>query len=75
MTTSKPTIYHEKQVKELCALHALNNLFQVIMTLSELLPNNVRNGREGEHHLALSGRYRLDVSFSGVLNCKSGLYV
>ncbi|XP_066998353.1 josephin-like protein isoform X2 [Anabrus simplex] len=22
------TIYHEKQVKELCALHALNNLFQ-----------------------------------------------
>lgn len=21
-------IYHEKQVKELCALHALNNLFQ-----------------------------------------------
>ncbi|XP_049866843.1 josephin-2 isoform X2 [Pectinophora gossypiella] len=26
--SSKPTIYHEKQVKELCALHALNNLFQ-----------------------------------------------
>ena len=22
------TIYHEKQSKELCALHALNNLFQ-----------------------------------------------
>jgi hypothetical protein len=22
------TIYHEKQVKELCAVHALNNLFQ-----------------------------------------------
>ena len=22
------SIYHEKQVKELCALHALNNLFQ-----------------------------------------------
>lgn len=22
------TIYHERQVKELCALHALNNLFQ-----------------------------------------------
>ena len=21
-------IYHEKQIKELCALHALNNLFQ-----------------------------------------------
>lgn len=21
-------VYHEKQVKELCALHALNNLFQ-----------------------------------------------
>jgi hypothetical protein len=22
------SIYHEKQVKEMCALHALNNLFQ-----------------------------------------------
>lgn len=22
------SVYHEKQVKELCALHALNNLFQ-----------------------------------------------
>lgn len=22
------SIYHEKQIKELCALHALNNLFQ-----------------------------------------------
>ncbi|XP_029729023.2 josephin-like protein isoform X2 [Aedes albopictus] len=22
------TVYHEKQIKELCALHALNNLFQ-----------------------------------------------
>lgn len=24
----EPNIYHEKQIKELCALHALNNLFQ-----------------------------------------------
>ncbi|CAG9095678.1 hypothetical protein JYU34_007089 [Plutella xylostella] len=34
----KPTIYHEKQVKELCALHALNNLFQTesSFTKSEL---------------------------------------
>ena len=24
----KPEIYHERQVKEMCALHALNNLFQ-----------------------------------------------
>ncbi|CAN7942823.1 unnamed protein product, partial [Ixodes hexagonus] len=23
-----PLVYHERQVKELCALHALNNLFQ-----------------------------------------------
>ncbi|KAK8726890.1 hypothetical protein OTU49_010115 [Cherax quadricarinatus] len=23
-----PDIYHEKQIKELCALHSLNNLFQ-----------------------------------------------
>lgn len=23
-----PPVYHERQVKELCALHALNNLFQ-----------------------------------------------
>lgn len=28
MNTKQP-IYHEKQVKELCALHALNNLFQM----------------------------------------------
>ncbi|XP_075969137.1 josephin domain containing [Anticarsia gemmatalis] len=33
--TSKPTIYHEKQVKELCALHALNNLFQTRGTYSK----------------------------------------
>lgn len=32
---SKPTIYHEKQVKELCALHALNNLFQMRGTFSK----------------------------------------
>ncbi|KAL4714083.1 hypothetical protein ACJJTC_008437 [Scirpophaga incertulas] len=34
----KPIIYHEKQVKELCALHALNNLFQTqgTYTKSEL---------------------------------------
>ncbi|XP_026329774.1 josephin-1-like [Hyposmocoma kahamanoa] len=34
----KPPIYHEKQVKELCALHALNNLFQMrgTYTKSEL---------------------------------------
>ncbi|XP_072943797.1 josephin-2 [Epargyreus clarus] len=32
---SKPPIYHEKQVKELCALHALNNLFQTRNTYSK----------------------------------------
>ncbi|XP_022125292.2 josephin-1 [Pieris rapae] len=32
---SKPQIYHEKQVKELCALHALNNLFQTPNTFSK----------------------------------------
>ncbi|CAG9783414.1 unnamed protein product [Diatraea saccharalis] len=32
---SKPIIYHEKQVKELCALHALNNLFQTRGTFSK----------------------------------------
>ncbi|XP_038215548.1 josephin-1 [Zerene cesonia] len=32
---SKPHIYHEKQVKELCALHALNNLFQMRNTYSK----------------------------------------
>ncbi|CAH2086862.1 unnamed protein product [Euphydryas editha] len=32
---SKPQIYHEKQVKELCALHALNNLFQTRNTFSK----------------------------------------
>ncbi|XP_063360076.1 josephin-2 [Cydia amplana] len=33
--SAKPTIYHEKQVKELCALHALNNLFQERGTFSK----------------------------------------
>ncbi|XP_022819377.1 josephin-2 [Spodoptera litura] len=33
--SSKQTIYHEKQVKELCALHALNNLFQMRATYSK----------------------------------------
>lgn len=33
--SSKQTIYHEKQVKELCALHALNNLFQMRGTYSK----------------------------------------
>ncbi|XP_045785707.1 josephin-2 [Maniola jurtina] len=33
--SSKPQIYHEKQVKELCALHALNNLFQTRNTFSK----------------------------------------
>ena len=28
LTGQHITIYHEKQVKELCALHALNNLLQ-----------------------------------------------
>ncbi|XP_013140625.1 PREDICTED: josephin-1 [Papilio polytes] len=32
---SKTPIYHEKQVKELCALHALNNLFQMRNTFSK----------------------------------------
>lgn len=27
-SVSPPTIYHEKQRRELCALHALNNVFQ-----------------------------------------------
>ncbi|CAH2074670.1 unnamed protein product, partial [Iphiclides podalirius] len=31
----KTPIYHEKQVKELCALHALNNLFQMRNTFSK----------------------------------------
>ncbi|KAJ2952496.1 hypothetical protein O0L34_g6814 [Tuta absoluta] len=32
---SKTEIYHEKQIKELCALHALNNLFQGRGTFSK----------------------------------------
>ncbi|KAI5635481.1 josephin domain-containing protein [Phthorimaea operculella] len=32
---SKSEIYHEKQIKELCALHALNNLFQSRGTFSK----------------------------------------
>lgn len=26
--SEKPVLYHERQVRELCAVHALNNLFQ-----------------------------------------------
>lgn len=33
--SSKSAIYHEKQIKELCALHALNNLFQMEGTYSK----------------------------------------
>ena len=32
-------IYHEKQVKELCALHALNNLFQETYFTKPILDN------------------------------------
>lgn len=28
MEAVHPSIYHERQVRELCAVHALNNLFQ-----------------------------------------------
>lgn len=31
------TVYHEKQVKEMCALHALNNLFQENYYTKDLL--------------------------------------
>lgn len=31
------TVYHEKQVKEMCALHALNNLFQEKYYTKDLL--------------------------------------
>lgn len=27
-TESNPVVYHERQSKELCAMHALNNIFQ-----------------------------------------------
>ena len=30
-------IYHERQVKELCALHALNNVFQGLFYTKEML--------------------------------------
>ena len=33
---SIPHIYHEKQSKQMCALHVLNNIFQVIFALSFL---------------------------------------
>lgn len=33
------SIYHEKQVKELCALHALNNLFQEPFFTKAMLDN------------------------------------
>ncbi|GBP66582.1 Josephin-1 [Eumeta japonica] len=39
--SSKPSIYHEKQIKELCALHALNNLFQARGTFSKSDLDNI----------------------------------
>jgi hypothetical protein len=35
----KISIYHEKQEKELCALHALNNLFQECFFTKSILDN------------------------------------
>lgn len=37
-----PNIYHERQIRELCALHALNNLFQgntIGISFTLLAPN------------------------------------
>lgn len=34
-------IYHEKQVKELCALHALNNLFQDKNAFNKQMLDNI----------------------------------
>lgn len=39
ITGKEIKIYHEKQVKELCALHTLNNLFQETFFTKPILDN------------------------------------
>ncbi|XP_053689777.1 josephin-like protein isoform X2 [Sabethes cyaneus] len=61
------TVYHEKQIKELCALHALNNLFQNRESynkfqLDEICRNLAPNDYINPHRSILGlGNYDINV--------------
>lgn len=71
-SSSGRTIYHERQVKELCALHALNNLFQdgaafnkqnLDMICHSLSPDNIVNPHKSVLGL---GNYDVNVLMSAL---------
>lgn len=61
------SVYHEKQIKELCALHALNNLFQDKgcynkVQLDEICRNLAPNDYVNPHRSILGlGNYDINV--------------
>lgn len=59
---SKPQIYHEKQEKELCALHALNNLFQVSVITCKCIYYHAKIDRE--KHQPTSQSKQIDLLYS-----------
>lgn len=65
-TCNQKEIYHEKQVRELCALHALNNLFQCkdFFTKSELdeICNNLSPDNWINPHKSMLGIGNYDIN-------------
>ncbi|XP_055949976.1 josephin-1-like isoform X2 [Argiope bruennichi] len=63
---SKGNIYHEKQVKELCALHALNNLFQDKNAFNKQILDNICHSLSPDNlvnpHKSLLGLGNYDVN-------------
>lgn len=71
MSTSTPTdsskkFYHEKQVRELCALHALNNLFQDKDAFSKIELDSICHNLSPENwinpHKSILGLGNYDVN-------------
>ncbi|GIY63330.1 hypothetical protein CEXT_310591 [Caerostris extrusa] len=62
----KGNIYHEKQVKELCALHALNNLFQDKNAFNKQILDNICHSLSPDNlvnpHKSLLGLGNYDVN-------------
>ncbi|XP_058836182.1 josephin-like protein isoform X3 [Topomyia yanbarensis] len=73
------TVYHEKQIKELCALHALNNLFQDRdcynkVQLDEICRNLAPNDYINPHRSILGlGNYDINVIITALQlkNCEA----
>uniref|UniRef100_A0A6B0V3A1 ubiquitinyl hydrolase 1 n=1 Tax=Ixodes ricinus TaxID=34613 RepID=A0A6B0V3A1_IXORI len=61
-----PPVYHERQVKELCALHALNNLFQDATAFSKGSLDDICHSLSPDHlvnpHKSVLGLGNYDVN-------------